>query len=710
MADVESALVLRMEASLSRFERQMARARQTGSGTARDIETRFDRMGQRMGQSSARAASGLGRVINISSSGRFVLQNTANQLGDVAVQLQGGTQASRVLAQQLPQMLGGFGALGGALGVVAPLLGVVAAVGIPVAAMVLAVGRDSEDAAEKVETFADKLKDAQGALDAAESAMVTASAGGLDDLREKYGEVTKAVTELADALADIEVRAARIKVGNVIESVSGGTLTRSQKEISDALRLLDGLSGRGAQFNQLLAGGASGAQIISFQDELGGLADAILDARAVVAEVDKLGQSLGISGQAATDLALSIQAAREAARAEDFAGVANRLADARDAALAAGLTVDNEIVRALTQAQDVAAQMAKQMADAEANASGVAGEAGRIVSPISDAADEAARLSGNLATALADLAKVTAGIATAQRRAFNQLRVRESTIGDPGGRAAGLAREEFNEDSGGAAYEAIRSGNTSLLSDMADESDTIASNAERIAEAEVTLQEAEREFLESLKTSSGGGGGGGGAKSRAAKAINDVGEEITTVHASLDNLSSNFASTFAQIITGAQSAEDAIRNLAAQIVSTGLQASLGTLFDQIPLFSRSARGNVFAGGNLVPFARGGIVSRPTLFPMANGAGLMGEAGPEAILPLRRGSGGRLGVEASAGGSVVNVPVTIENHGAEVSARRSDDGGLRVIVQQAINGHIAGGGADKALGQRFALRPATARGR
>jgi hypothetical protein len=41
-----------------------------------------------------------------------------------------------------------------------------------------------------------------------------------------------------------------------------------------------------------------------------------------------------------------------------------------------------------------------------------------------------------------------------------------------------------------------------------------------------------------------------------------------------------------------------------------------------------------------------VVSQPTLFPFARGIGLMGEAGPEAILPLRRGAGGRLGVEAT----------------------------------------------------------------
>lgn len=63
---------------------------------------------------------------------------------------------------------------------------------------------------------------------------------------------------------------------------------------------------------------------------------------------------------------------------------------------------------------------------------------------------------------------------------------------------------------------------------------------------------------------------------------------------------------------------------------------------------QAALGAVFAGGNVIPFARGGIpdlVTSPTYAPMA----LFGEAGPEAIMPLRRGADGRLGVEMSGGG-------------------------------------------------------------
>ena len=67
---------------------------------------------------------------------------------------------------------------------------------------------------------------------------------------------------------------------------------------------------------------------------------------------------------------------------------------------------------------------------------------------------------------------------------------------------------------------------------------------------------------------------------------------------------------------------------------------------------------MFRGGRVTPFASGGVVAAPTYFPMAGGTGLMGEAGPEAIMPLTRGADGRLGVAAGGGARPVSVNVTI----------------------------------------------------
>ncbi|WP_127524579.1 phage tail length tape measure family protein [Mesorhizobium sp. Z1-4] len=73
----------------------------------------------------------------------------------------------------------------------------------------------------------------------------------------------------------------------------------------------------------------------------------------------------------------------------------------------------------------------------------------------------------------------------------------------------------------------------------------------------------------------------------------------------------------------------------------------GGIFGWIGKLLGFARGGLFDAGQQVhAFANGGVVNRPTVFPFANGIGLMGEAGPEAIMPLRRGPNGRLGVEAA----------------------------------------------------------------
>lgn len=108
----------------------------------------------------------------------------------------------------------------------------------------------------------------------------------------------------------------------------------------------------------------------------------------------------------------------------------------------------------------------------------------------------------------------------------------------------------------------------------------------------------------------------------------------------------------------------------------------------------NASGNVLAGGNVVPFARGGVVDRPTIFPMATGAGLMGEAGPEAVMPLRRTPDGRLGVAAAGGGSPrVNVNV-INNNGSAVDVGQASVGPDGSISMDVVVDRVLARGADQ----------------
>lgn len=69
----------------------------------------------------------------------------------------------------------------------------------------------------------------------------------------------------------------------------------------------------------------------------------------------------------------------------------------------------------------------------------------------------------------------------------------------------------------------------------------------------------------------------------------------------------------------------------------------------------NANGNAFVNGHLQPFANGGVVSSPTMFPMSgNRTGIMGEKGAEAIMPLKRAANGQLGVQAQTAPATVNI--------------------------------------------------------
>ncbi|MCJ2090844.1 phage tail tape measure protein [Methylobacterium sp. E-005] len=95
-----------------------------------------------------------------------------------------------------------------------------------------------------------------------------------------------------------------------------------------------------------------------------------------------------------------------------------------------------------------------------------------------------------------------------------------------------------------------------------------------------------------------------------------------------------------------------------------------------------ARGVVFRGGRVQPFAAGGVVAAPTYFPMAGGTGLMGEAGPEAILPLARGPDGRLGV-AAGGTSARPVSVTVNISTPDPAAFRRSEAQVTASLARAV---------------------------
>ncbi|EAA9789780.1 phage tail tape measure protein [Salmonella enterica] len=117
----------------------------------------------------------------------------------------------------------------------------------------------------------------------------------------------------------------------------------------------------------------------------------------------------------------------------------------------------------------------------------------------------------------------------------------------------------------------------------------------------------------------------------------------------------------------------------------------------------NATGGVYQSSELSRYS-GSIVNRPTFFAFAKGAGVMGEAGPEAILPLRRGADGKLGVVAAgSGGMAMFAPeYNIEIHNDAGNGQIGPQAlqavyniGKKAAIdfwqQQSRDGGIAGGG-------------------
>lgn len=165
----------------------------------------------------------------------------------------------------------------------------------------------------------------------------------------------------------------------------------------------------------------------------------------------------------------------------------------------------------------------------------------------------------------------------------------------------------------------------------------------------------------------------------------DLPEKTEKTRKSLDLLgvsATQFAkvmtSAFKQSTTGGKEFDDVLRNMALKLssmavtnafkpIAKSFSKGFGNIFKDIfngGSTADSSEGSTppspplsfFAKGGIKPFASGGV-SAPSYFPMSGGLGLAGEAGPEAIVPLSRGSDGRLGV-AMSGGRPANITVQI----------------------------------------------------
>lgn len=140
----------------------------------------------------------------------------------------------------------------------------------------------------------------------------------------------------------------------------------------------------------------------------------------------------------------------------------------------------------------------------------------------------------------------------------------------------------------------------------------------------------------------------------------------------------DIAKSFSKMITQMLIQEAALKLMGSATGGTGF---LGFL-------AGSEKGNVINNGAMMAYAKGGVVNSPTLFPMAKGTGLMGEAGPEAILPLQRGKGGVLGV-AGGGGTTINTEINVSMDNSTTDPEDSKRAGKDIakVIEYEFNKNL-----------------------
>ena len=168
---------------------------------------------------------------------------------------------------------------------------------------------------------------------------------------------------------------------------------------------------------------------------------------------------------------------------------------------------------------------------------------------------------------------------------------------------------------------------------------------------------------------------------------------VEALNSSINAVGTTVTSVFTGLIAGTDSWTSSLSNALNALSNVFLQAGLSALGggDHRGLFSfltgdigkKNAMGNVFARNGVVPFAKGGVVSSPTIFPFAKGVGLMGEAGPEAVMPLTRAPNGQLGVVASGSSGSVNVVVNVDATGSKVEGDAPNANALGRVVSAAV---------------------------
>lgn len=641
------------------------------------VQQQAERGFVRANRTAARSFQGMG------NSARGSLQNVSYQLQDIFVQISSGQGATRALSQQLPQLLSGFGALGA-------VFGLAAAAGIPLAAALFDIGGDADSAEDSVKALTEAVKNLEQAQKLASQSPgdLLSQYGGLADEAKQLFEINRQIASIrAQGALDTAARGIAGELG------VAGVFGFGPDEVRDLEGTIASLRQELEALNSTPASTLSDEELAAANREIERLEGNLSDLRRVSRNVDDLADTLGISEDAAREVVAQFaligqaQGPKEQAQAmsdlADFIyGASNNLADAEEE----GEALYDQLREAAIKALELARV--------------------DMASNVSAAADEASRLANELERARgARLDDITNNpdFFDPRNESGNSGRViRERGV--PKENQPGYTPPRSRSGSGGgggANQERLR----------------VEREAQRLYEATRTELEKYNAEVIRLNDLHDTGAISTDTFNRAMADAKEKYNDAATAAFDFSAINDGLASGLADIIFEGEALSDVLGNLAKSLASAALEAAalaaFNSLFSAIlPGFGSSgtvtanAHGNVFSNGRVVPFASGGVVNSPTYFPMRGGTGLMGEAGPEAILPLQRLPGGDLGVRSVAGNVSVPVSVNVVNNaGAQVDVRQSPDGRtLDIMIDQKVASAMAGPRGQKVMRDTYGVRP------
>jgi len=157
-----------------------------------------------------------------------------------------------------------------------------------------------------------------------------------------------------------------------------------------------------------------------------------------------------------------------------------------------------------------------------------------------------------------------------------------------------------------------------------------------------------------------------------------------------DSFGRRMSGAFADAVFSGDGLSATLKSLALDMSRLALRSAFQPLTGAIGNGLASLAGGLtpFAKGGVVgtpmpkPFAQGGVVASPVTFPLGGRMGLAGEAGPEAIMPLARGTDGRLGVRTQGAGGGVTITMNISTPDAEGFCRSESQ--IAAMLSRAVS--------------------------